>query len=706
MDTGRVPPVARVEPLTTARALRGPFDYLRPEGVEVGSLLVVPFGRRDVLGVVVGLAEESEVADDRLVAPREVLDAELPADLVELALWMAAEYCSTPARGALARLAAPRRDGAHDRAGGRRRAATAASERSPTRQRALLASLSAPRVAGADLPALRRLERRGLVRHRAPRACAAPPSTRPSARGGRSRRRSPPTRRPRSPRSRRRSRRATGAAAAARRHRLGQDRGLPAGRGARRSRAGRGAIVLVPEIALTPQIVSRFVERFGDTVAVLHSRLSAGRAPRRVAPAARAARRGSASARARRCSRRSPTSGWSSSTRSTTPPTSTRATRATTPARVAAQRARRPRRRAARRQRDAAARERQGAAAAAPARSASTARRCRRSRSSTCAARDGALHPRTRHALARRAQGDRAAQPPRLVELPDLPRLRPRVECPDCDVVARPAPRGTDCSPATTAATASRCPTRCPTCGSVSIGAPRHRHRAPRARARARSGTPVLPPRRRRRRRAARCCAAFERAERGVLVGTQMVAKGHDFPDVDARRGARRRRHAALPRLPRRGAHVRARRPARRPRGPRRRRRPRARADARARRARRSSHAARHDADGFLAGELAPPRGAALPAVLDADPGRLLAPRSRAPRGRGGDARRAGALEHATVLGPAPLFRLRGRERARCVVKATTAPRRDRRGRRGGRRRGGRARTPRRRALSVDVDPQ
>ena len=40
--------------------------------------------------------------------------------------------------------------------------------------------------------------------------------------------------------------------------------------------SGEGAIVLVPEIGLTPQIVSRFVDRFGDTVAVLHSRLSAG----------------------------------------------------------------------------------------------------------------------------------------------------------------------------------------------------------------------------------------------------------------------------------------------------------------------------------------------------------------------------------------------------------------------------------------------
>ncbi|MGA9876953.1 MAG: primosomal protein N', partial [Solirubrobacteraceae bacterium] len=37
---------------------------------------------------------------------------------------------------------------------------------------------------------------------------------------------------------------------------------------------GRGAIVLVPEIALTPQIVGRFIERFGDTVAVLHSRMT------------------------------------------------------------------------------------------------------------------------------------------------------------------------------------------------------------------------------------------------------------------------------------------------------------------------------------------------------------------------------------------------------------------------------------------------
>ena len=40
---------------------------------------------------------------------------------------------------------------------------------------------------------------------------------------------------------------------------------------------GRGAVVLVPEIALTPQTAGRFVARFGDTVAVLHSALTPAR---------------------------------------------------------------------------------------------------------------------------------------------------------------------------------------------------------------------------------------------------------------------------------------------------------------------------------------------------------------------------------------------------------------------------------------------
>lgn len=65
------------------------------------------------------------------------------------------------------------------------------------------------------------------------------------------------------------------------------------------NRLGRGAIVLVPEIALTPQTVARFRSRFGDQVAVLHSGLSDGerydawralhRGERRVAIGARSA---------------------------------------------------------------------------------------------------------------------------------------------------------------------------------------------------------------------------------------------------------------------------------------------------------------------------------------------------------------------------------------------------------------------------------
>ncbi len=39
---------------------------------------------------------------------------------------------------------------------------------------------------------------------------------------------------------------------------------------------GKTAIMLVPEISLTPQTVSRFVSRFGERVAVIHSRLSQG----------------------------------------------------------------------------------------------------------------------------------------------------------------------------------------------------------------------------------------------------------------------------------------------------------------------------------------------------------------------------------------------------------------------------------------------
>src|SRR3954468_8547692 len=71
--------VIKVEPLTTARALRGPFDYRRPDGADVGSILEVPFGRQRLKAVVTGLAATSphELADPLLVLPDSV-----PAELV------------------------------------------------------------------------------------------------------------------------------------------------------------------------------------------------------------------------------------------------------------------------------------------------------------------------------------------------------------------------------------------------------------------------------------------------------------------------------------------------------------------------------------------------------------------------------------------------------------------------------------------------
>ena len=85
-----MPAIAQVEPITTARVLSGPFDYrlpdeLRDGAVAVGSMLVVPFGRRQVLGVVVGLAERSAIATEKLLAPSRALERGVPAEMVGLA---------------------------------------------------------------------------------------------------------------------------------------------------------------------------------------------------------------------------------------------------------------------------------------------------------------------------------------------------------------------------------------------------------------------------------------------------------------------------------------------------------------------------------------------------------------------------------------------------------------------------------------------
>jgi primosomal protein N' (replication factor Y) (superfamily II helicase) len=247
--------VIKVEPLTTARALRGPFDYRRPEGAVVGSILEVPFGRQRLKAVVTGLAATSE---HQLVDPLRVLPDSVPAELVELALWMADEYVSTPARALGLVLPPP----------GRERTALwaeridGADAKLTERQAQLLASL--PRWTGQDTAALRRLEKRGLVtigprgRRRAVTHHLVGEGARPQL---------------------------TADQARAVEEILQGGRALLHGvTGSGKTevylqlaeRVEGGVIVLVPEIALTPQVVARFVERFGDTVAVLHSRLGAG----------------------------------------------------------------------------------------------------------------------------------------------------------------------------------------------------------------------------------------------------------------------------------------------------------------------------------------------------------------------------------------------------------------------------------------------
>ena len=95
-------------------------------------MLVVPFGRREVLGVVVGLADSSEVAEERLLAPLRALELGVPVDLVALAEWIAGGVLLDDRPRARARAAARRR-AAPERAQAPRRARAPAPPRRSAR---------------------------------------------------------------------------------------------------------------------------------------------------------------------------------------------------------------------------------------------------------------------------------------------------------------------------------------------------------------------------------------------------------------------------------------------------------------------------------------------------------------------------------------------------------------------------------------------
>lgn len=79
--------------------LRRLFDYLPPRGLDPcrlqpGVRLRVPFGRREIVGVLVELADSSQVPEDKLRPALAVLDREppMPAHLLELCRWTAQYY--------------------------------------------------------------------------------------------------------------------------------------------------------------------------------------------------------------------------------------------------------------------------------------------------------------------------------------------------------------------------------------------------------------------------------------------------------------------------------------------------------------------------------------------------------------------------------------------------------------------------------------
>jgi primosomal protein N' (replication factor Y) len=205
---------ASVYPLVTARALAREFTYEIPDDVGPGAVVEVRFGNSKQRGVVTEVDVQPPKGID--TSPVERIVEELPRPLVELALWVADYYGSTPGR-ALTLVAPVQRKARGTRPQPAERDALTGeaepAELSATQQAAL------ERITGA----LDAGESANFLLYGATgsgktevylQACATA------------------------------------------------------------LQRNRGAIVLVPEIALTPQTLGRFRARFGERVAVLHSALS------------------------------------------------------------------------------------------------------------------------------------------------------------------------------------------------------------------------------------------------------------------------------------------------------------------------------------------------------------------------------------------------------------------------------------------------
>jgi primosomal protein N' (replication factor Y) (superfamily II helicase) len=206
-------PLASVHPLVTTRSLARTFTYEVPDDVGKGAVVALRFGRAPGRGVVVEVGVEAP-AGIELAPVGRVVD-QLPPVLVDLALWVAEYYGTTPAR-ALELVAPVRRTPRGERPSPVVRDSLpgeAEPEELTSDQEAAVARIVASFDTGGGHLLLAGPTGSGKTEVYL-QACEA---------------------------------------ALAR---------------------GRGAIVLVPEIALAPQTVGRFRARFGDTVAIVHSQLA------------------------------------------------------------------------------------------------------------------------------------------------------------------------------------------------------------------------------------------------------------------------------------------------------------------------------------------------------------------------------------------------------------------------------------------------
>lgn len=310
--------IAVDQPVDQAFTYGIPADLHPPP--RAGSLVAVPFGGRQVRGCVLELSPEppEEIAPSRIKPVFKVLSPGFHVDppIISLALWMAEYYMCAPGeaiacvsflglndigsktvtRYSLADPGAPasapsserpadeeagngqnsERKGQSDKPAGQPRALT-------PKQKAVLECLAAsgPRTAeelqaavGASADTLRRLVARGLIDatdhdiHRADDYDSSPPPDRPLNLN------------PAQTLALDRIRTALNA----REPRTFLLHGVT-GSGKTEVylqaidhalRSGGSAIVLVPEISLTPQTVGRFRSRFGDVVGVYHSKLTLG----------------------------------------------------------------------------------------------------------------------------------------------------------------------------------------------------------------------------------------------------------------------------------------------------------------------------------------------------------------------------------------------------------------------------------------------